>query len=48
MPIAEVGGSKIPVRVGAKRVNVKKTRNDGTTYDAQRSVRVAAKSGKEF
>jgi large subunit ribosomal protein L24 len=48
MPIAEVDGSKVPVRVGAKRVNVKKTRNDGTTYDAQRSVRIAAKSGKEF
>jgi large subunit ribosomal protein L24 len=48
MPIAEVDGSKVPVRVGAKRVKVKKTRSDGSTYDAQRSVRVATKSGKEF
>jgi large subunit ribosomal protein L24 len=48
MPIAEVDGSKVPVRVGAKRIAVKKTRSDGSTYDAQRSVRVASKSGKEF
>jgi large subunit ribosomal protein L24 len=46
MPVAE--GAKAPTRVGAKRVAVKKTRADGSTYDAERSVRVSAKSGKEF
>jgi large subunit ribosomal protein L24 len=46
MPIAE--GDKAPTRVGAKRIQVKKTRTDGSTYPAERSVRVAAKSGKEF
>jgi large subunit ribosomal protein L24 len=47
MLLTEVGGKKVPTRVGAKRVDVTKTRGDGTTYAAQRSVRVAAKNGEE-
>ncbi len=47
MPIAEIDGSKVPTRVGAKRVDVRKNRPNGTTYQAARSVRVA-KNGKEF
>ena len=32
----------------AKRVEVEKTRGDGTTYTTHRSVRVAAKNGEEI
>jgi large subunit ribosomal protein L24 len=46
MPIPD--GEKVPTRVAAKRVAAKKTRADGSTYDAERSVRVSVKSGKEF
>ena len=35
-------------RVGFKRVEVTKRRSDGSTYTAQRSVRVARKSGEEI
>lgn len=34
-------------RVGFKRVDVEKRRPDGSTYAAQRSVRVSRKSGEE-
>jgi large subunit ribosomal protein L24 len=37
-----------PVRVGAKRVAVTKRRPDGSTYAAERSVRISRKSGKEI
>jgi large subunit ribosomal protein L24 len=35
-------------RVGYKRVEVEKRRNDGSTYSAERSVRVSRKSGEEI
>ena len=48
MLLTEVDGKKVTSRVGAKRVDVTKTRNDGSTYTAQRSVRVATKNGEEI
>jgi large subunit ribosomal protein L24 len=47
MLLTEVGGKKVPTRVGSKRVDVTKTRSDGSTYAAKRSVRVATKNGEE-
>jgi large subunit ribosomal protein L24 len=35
-------------RVGFKRVDIEKRRSDGSTYTAQRSVRVSRKSGEEI
>ena len=35
-------------RVGYKRVEAEKRRNDGSTYTAQRSVRVSRKTGEEI
>ena len=48
MLLTEVDGKKVPTRVGAKRVEVEKTRGDGTTYTKHRSVRVATKNGEEI
>ncbi len=48
MLLAEVDGKKVPTRIGAKRIDVSKNRTDGTSYAAQRSVRVATKNGKEI
>ncbi len=48
MLLTEVKGKKVPTRVGAKRVEVQKTRHDGTKYTAHRSVRVATKNGEEI
>ena len=48
MLLTEVDGKKVPTRIGAKRVEVKRTRADGTTYTAHRSVRVATKNGEEI
>ena len=48
MLLTEVDGKKVPTRVGAKRVEVDKTRGDGSTYKAHRSVRVATKTGEEI
>ena len=39
---------KSTTRVGFKRVDVDKRRPDGSTYTAQRSVRVSRKSGEEI
>jgi large subunit ribosomal protein L24 len=39
---------KEATRVGFKRVDVDKRRPDGSTYAAQRSVRVSRKSGEEI
>ena len=36
-----------PTRVGFKRVDVEKRRPDGSTYAAQRSVRVSRRTGEE-
>jgi large subunit ribosomal protein L24 len=38
---------KVTSRIGFRRDAVTKTRADGSTYSAQRSVRVARKSGEE-
>ena len=35
-------------RIGFKRVPVTKRRPDGSTYEAERSVRISRKSGKEI
>jgi large subunit ribosomal protein L24 len=35
-------------RVGFKRVDVEKRRSDGSTYKAERSVRIARKTGEEI
>src|SRR3954462_9451723 len=48
MLLAEVDGKKVPSRIGAKRVEVEKTRADGSTYTKHRSVRVATKNGEEI
>jgi large subunit ribosomal protein L24 len=48
MLLTEVGGKKVPTRVGAKRVEVTKTRPNGTTYTKERSVRIASKNGEEI
>ncbi|MBA2444922.1 MAG: 50S ribosomal protein L24 [Nocardioidaceae bacterium] len=48
MLLAEVDGKKVPTRVSAKRVDVTKTRSDGSTYAAHRSVRTATKNGEEI
>jgi large subunit ribosomal protein L24 len=37
-----------PTRVGYRREKVTKTRADGTTYEAERSVRVSRRTGKEL
>jgi large subunit ribosomal protein L24 len=41
-------GKKVPTRVGYRRDEVTKRRPDGSTYTAERSVRVARKSGEEI
>ncbi len=48
MLLTEVDGKKVPTRVGAKRVEVEKTRSDGSKYKAHRSVRIATKNGEEI
>jgi large subunit ribosomal protein L24 len=48
MLLTEVNGKKVPTRVGAKRVEVTKTRPNGTTYSKERSVRIASKNGEEI
>jgi large subunit ribosomal protein L24 len=39
---------KVTTRVGFKRTEVTKRRSDGSTYTAERSTRVARKSGEEI
>jgi len=39
---------KVTTRVGYKRIEVTKRRSDGSTYPAERSTRVARKSGEEI
>ncbi len=38
----------VPVRVGFRRETVTKSRRDGSTYTAERSIRVSRKSGKDI
>jgi large subunit ribosomal protein L24 len=42
------GKGKVTTRVGFRRDEVTKRRPDGSTYSAQRSTRVARKSGEEI
>jgi len=42
------GGGKVPTRIGFRRDEVTKTRPDGSTYSAHRSVRIATRTGKEI
>ena len=42
------GKGKVTSRVGFRRDEVTKRRGDGSTYTAQRSVRVARKTGEEI
>ncbi len=43
-----VKGGKVTTRIGYRRDEVAKRRADGSTYPAERSVRVARKSGEEI
>jgi large subunit ribosomal protein L24 len=44
----ETHKGKVTTRVGYRRDEVTKRRPDGSTYSAQRSVRIARKSGEEI
>jgi large subunit ribosomal protein L24 len=48
MLVAGEGKAKGTTRIGFRRDDVTKTRPDGSTYAAQRSVRVARKTGKDI
>ena len=37
-----------PTRTGYRREKVEKRRPDGSTYDAERSVRISRRSGKDI
>jgi large subunit ribosomal protein L24 len=42
------GKGRVTTRIGFRRDEVSKRRSDGSTYAAQRSVRVARRSGEEI
>lgn len=46
--VVSVDGKDVVTRVGYKRVEVTKKRADGSEYKAQRSVRIARKTGEEI
>ena len=46
--VVKVDGKEVPTRVGYKRVEVTKRRPDGSEYKAERSVRIARKTGEEI
>ena len=46
--VVKVDGADVVTRVGYDREEVTKRRPDGTEYAAQRSVRIARKTGKEI
>jgi large subunit ribosomal protein L24 len=48
MLLVESDGKKAPTRIGFRRDEVTKRRPDGSTYTAQRSVRIARRTGKEI
>ena len=48
MLVVDPDGGKSTSRVGFRRDDVTKNRPDGSTYTAQRSVRIAKKTGKEI
>ena len=37
-----------PTRIGFRKEKVEKRRTDGSTYDAERSVRVSRRTGKDI
>jgi large subunit ribosomal protein L24 len=45
---AKSGKGKVTTRIGFRRTEVTKRRSDGSTYAAQRSTRIARKSGEEI
>ena len=47
-PAGSDAKGKVTTRIGFRRDEVTKRRSDGSTYAAQRSVRVARKSGEEI
>ena len=48
MLVVDADGDKTTSRIGFRRDEVTKSRSDGTTYEAHRSVRIATKTGKEI
>ncbi|MCO7238300.1 MULTISPECIES: 50S ribosomal protein L24 [unclassified Aeromicrobium] len=48
MLVVDVDGDKTTTRVSHRRDDVTKNRPDGSSYEAQRSVRVSSKTGKEI
>ena len=48
MLVVGEGSKKSTTRIGFRREDVTKSRRDGSTYGAQRSVRVARKTGKDI
>lgn len=48
MLVVDVDGEKTTTRVSHRRDDVTKNRPDGSSYEAQRSVRVSSKTGKEI
>jgi large subunit ribosomal protein L24 len=46
--VVSVDGKDVVTRVGYKRVEVTKKRADGSEYKAERSVRIARKTGEEI
>ena len=46
--LVEVDGEKVPTRTGHRRDEVTKSRPDGSTYTAHRSVRIAKRTGEEI
>jgi large subunit ribosomal protein L24 len=48
MLLVDEDGDKVPTRVSFRRDEVTKTRPDGSTYKAHRSIRVSKRTGKEI
>ena len=46
--VTKVDGKEVVTRVGYERVEVTKRRSDGSEYKAERSRRIARKTGKEI
>ncbi len=46
--VVKVDGKEVPPASGYKRVEVTKRRPDGSEYKAERSVRIARKTGEEI
>ena len=46
--VVDVDGEKTTTRIGFRRDEVTKTRPDGSTYSAHRSVRIAKRTDKEI